>query len=89
MLESLLGLLTPTTRQNTGSPVNLWPVGVTSLPVETVVDVVIVVLPSNARLISAEHGRSAAIGVEPGLWPLANSTLERWRHTISWHSVTG
>jgi hypothetical protein len=43
MCESLVGVVNPAIRQNSGNPVNDWLVGVTNVPAGTVCAVVIVV----------------------------------------------
>jgi len=52
MFESAVGLLSPWTRQNSGKPVNTWPVGVVKVPEVTSVAAVTVVLPSNLSRVS-------------------------------------
>ncbi len=53
MFESLDGLLTPCTRQNSGRSVSVMFVGVTSVPVVTMAAAVTVVLPGNASCVSS------------------------------------
>src|SRR4051812_33520124 len=70
MWESPVGLLTPTTRQNSGSGPMVRPAGVVSAPPLTVVAVATLVLPSKvSRPRSAQDRRAAAAAPDAGCAP--------------------
>src|SRR5262245_2481826 len=72
MEESAVGLLTPATRQKTGSEVSVWRGDVASEPVSTSVALVIVVPPSKVCLVNAAH---AALSGEGLLVPACAASL--------------